>query len=157
MDPCDRLDYWDKFTPSNRFETVKDLINQYAEEHGMDPVNVKNEAYPDDPDTEVDESKYSGAYDPDSRTVYLNPDLFNSDNPGDAFDTAGHEMVHAEAHDTFPGDPYWDTDEGHAMQESVADEYGSSVAKDLQAPCNRPPPSQSPAEDDDLGDFNLDP
>lgn len=156
MDPCDRLDYWDKFTPSNRFETVKDLINDYVKEHDMEPVDVKFEPYPDDPDTETDESKARGAYDADNRVIYLNPDIFGED-PSGAFETAGHEMVHVEAHDTFPNDPYWNTDEGHQMQEDIAREYGESVGKDLQAPCNRPPPSQSPAEDDDLGDFNLDP
>jgi hypothetical protein len=159
MGACDTLENWKKFTAQNRFKATQDLIDQYAKEHGLDDVNVVNQNPPDLPGTDKDESKSSGAYDPDTRTIYLNPGLFTNDGDGStpdrAFETAGHEIVHAEARDTFPGDPWLDSDEGHDLLEETSDAFGDAVGKDLQAQCKRPPPAQSPAAEDSIGDEDL--
>lgn len=159
MGACDTLENWKNFTPENRYNATKDLINQYAAEHGLDDFNVVRENPPDLPDTAKDESQSSGAYDPDSRTIYLNPDLFTNSGDGStpdrAFETAGHEVVHAEARDTFPGDPWLDTDEGHDVLEQTSDAFGDAIGNDIKGQCNRPPPPESPAAEDSIGDEDL--
>jgi hypothetical protein len=159
MGACDTLDNWKNFTAQNRFNATKDLVNQYTKEHGLDDVNVVNQHPPDLPGTSKDESQSAGAYDADSRTMYLNPDLFTNGGEGStpdrAFETAGHEVVHAETRDTFPGDPWLDTDEGHEALEEASDEFGNAVGNDLKAQCTRPPPPESPAAEDSIGDEDM--
>jgi hypothetical protein len=159
MNACNTLDDWKKFTAQNRFKATKDLIDRYTKEHGLQDVNVVNQNPPDLPGTSKDESQSAGAYDPNSRTIYLNPGLFTNEGDGStpdrAFETAGHEVVHVETRDTFPGDPWLDSDEGHAALEEASDEFGDAVGKDLKAQCRRPPPPESPAAEDSIGDEDM--
>jgi hypothetical protein len=159
MDACATLDDWKKFTAQNRFKATKDLVDRYTKEHGLQDVKVVNQKPPDLPDTSKDESQSAGAYDPNSRTMYLNPGLFTNEGDGStpdrAFETAGHEVVHVETRDTFPGDPWLDSDEGHKALEEASDAFGDAVGKDLKAQCRRPPPPESPAAEDSIGDEDM--
>lgn len=155
-DLCDALKNWKKSNSEQRFQEVKRLIQQYAREHNLRDVNVVRQPPPDIRNTARDESQFKGAYNPDTRTVYLHPGLFTDNDegstPDSAFETAGHEMVHVEARDTFPGDPWLDSDAGDSIMEKAADDFGDAVGKDIKEGCKRRPPPPSPAADDSLGD-----
>lgn len=128
MSFCDDLAEWDDLPPSGRFERVSDWMQRSAADAGFDPdLKIKNESPPGYPDRR-------GGYDPDTNTIYLNPDLFENDRDGGwkyAFDTAAHEFTHhvQDKVDNAYGEPV-EVDEGDDGEEDQS-ESGDEEVEDL--------------------------
>lgn len=93
MSICDAMDGWDDLTPEERFEQMKDWVQEYSREWGMDPPDVVNA-------DAVDDNGVSGpsGYDHESNTIYLGPSFFSDDgsfSPEQVTGEAAHELRHA--------------------------------------------------------------
>jgi len=155
---CEKYDHYDKLTPDNRLDVLRDFVNEFADAHEMDRPDVVAGEQPDDPGTERDESQAAAWYDPNTNTIGFHPDFLGEGDGDAALNSAGHELAHAQVNDWFGEEPDFNSDEWHDASEWYADLFADSYTDDLKDQCNDDPPPESPAEPDvpdDEGDDDV--
>lgn len=132
MSICDVLNGWDDAGPnSDRFEQVRDFVNELLESWGFDAPNWSDQMPPDHEDD-------AGLYTRDDDTIHLNPDIFDG-NAADAVNIGIHEGLHATMDQLGWNDPNF-------MEEMMAAGAGSVVGEDLMEACENPTESGAPSD-----------
>ncbi len=131
MGICDVLDGWDTGPTSERFEAVRDFVNDLLESWGFDQPGWSDQMPPGYEDS-------AGVYTKDDDTVHLNPDIFFGD-ATDAVNVGIHEGLHATMDQLGWTDP-------DVLEELMAAGAGYAVGEDLLEGCEDPTESGSPSD-----------
>jgi len=145
MGICDAMEGWDDLSPEDRFEQMKDWVQEYAQEWGMNPPDVVNgDAPPGSAGTGP------AGYDPSSNTIYLGDAFFSDDSAFSAEDVTGeaaHELRHAMQWQ------YYGEDTPYAMprvpREADAQAFGDAIRDYAKDECDD---GQDSAPEDAGGD-----
>lgn len=146
-DFCDKLDKWDDMTREEKEDFLTDIVNEYLDFYGYEPVDI----------TFDDESDYDGDGIPDNYGSW-NEDHVNFDdssvdteNADTMIGTGVHEATHQIQNEEFT-DPYWDeayekNPDVNDMFERDADNSASAWLDKLKDDCKKPPPESPPKKD----------
>ena len=90
---CDIIEDWedtDYSGPGGRFEQLSDFIDSFMERYGFASEVAEQPGL-------MDDEGVPAHYDPDSNTIFLDPDYFASEDisPDEAINLAIHESIHA--------------------------------------------------------------
>ena len=133
MGICDILDGWDDAGGnSERFEGLRDFVNELLGSWGFDPPNWSDQTHPD--------QEGPGMYDKDTNTIHLDPDFISDADASDAVNVAIHEGIHAGIDQAG-----WD-DLSAATEEWEAASLGIGVGTDLAEGCEDPTESGAPSD-----------
>ena len=145
MSMCDKFERWQMYSEHNKLDALQEAAVRMADDYDVPWPEVKS-GVPNFPDTPENDSLKSGAYDPDTNTIYINENLVKDPDHSKALDELGHEF----AHELYRED-WIDEDHPDGSSEEFADAYADDFSDEMEAKCGPKPPQSpgTPPDDDD--------